>query len=59
MGAAAIFLLVVIAVIGFLAFGGFAALRSWLWAKETDPKATDQPRERPKHYDTTTDEPRL
>ena len=57
MGAAAIFLLVVIAVILFLLFGGFAALRSWLWAKETDPKATESADRRPTHYDTTTDEP--
>jgi hypothetical protein len=59
MGAAAIFLLVVILVLAFLFLGGFAALRSWLWAKETDPNATEPPKQRPVHYDTTKDEPTL
>jgi hypothetical protein len=57
MGAAAIFLLFVIAVLAFLILGGFGALRSWLWAKETDPDATEPRRRRPTHYDTTKDEP--
>jgi hypothetical protein len=55
MGAAAIFLLVVIAVILFLAFGGLAAIRSWLWAKEIDPNAEQSGGRRPVHHEVHDD----
>jgi hypothetical protein len=55
MGAAAIFLLVVILVLAFLFLGGFAALRSWLWTKETDPHATEPNDQRPRHHKVTND----
>jgi hypothetical protein len=54
MGAAAIFLLVVIAVILVLAFGGLAAIRSWLWTKETDPNA-ERSSGRPVHHEVHDD----
>jgi hypothetical protein len=55
MGAAAIFLLVVIAVVVFLVLGGLGAVRSWLWAKETDPNAVEARDRRPVHHEVHDD----
>ena len=49
MGAGAIFLLFILAVVVAVVGGGVYAIRAGLWARETSPKAKEPERGRPEH----------